>query len=453
MSEAGTERSGQTVQRVLVFGSFDLFHDGHRYFLQEAARLGAHLLVVLARDEEIEYFKGRRPADSFAVRKAKLLSSPLVYDVIESDLLHGSFGVIGKAAPQLIALGDGQEALGAVLKEFLHTHELDISIAQIQPINRQKLSSSRRHQVRKILAYSSLILTLIFWAASWVAGRVSASGGLPAPFASHLRMLMLAGFFGLLSLRSPAKLRVPLQSLSFCAISAVFLVIYNLLFFYGLKFVQSNQAGIINAIFIPLFSTAIYYTSRRQALPFLKILGLSLGLLSGLFLLGLAPILLSALSKAQALSLPAGFLHYSLFTFTALAWSILGIFSHKAQSQLGLIQYSFYLYLFASLFSSWGWYWSIPLGQVAWTPLIIVVGIGSILGTSCYFFALRVLPSQQANVYLFLNPVFIFALSAIFLKESWDIWLSVGSLLAMLSILLLNLSQSSATKNLGRAKQ
>ena len=40
-------------KKVLTFGSFDLIHPGHHYFLNKAKELGDELIVVLSRDGEI----------------------------------------------------------------------------------------------------------------------------------------------------------------------------------------------------------------------------------------------------------------------------------------------------------------------------------------------------------------------------------------------------------------
>ena len=44
--------------KVLVFGSFDLLHEGHKHFFNEAKKLGNTLYVVVAKDSSIKSFKG-----------------------------------------------------------------------------------------------------------------------------------------------------------------------------------------------------------------------------------------------------------------------------------------------------------------------------------------------------------------------------------------------------------
>lgn len=56
------------MKTVLVFGTFDVFHKGHEFFLREAKKHGDRLVVVVARDGNVEHLKGRAPHDSEATR-------------------------------------------------------------------------------------------------------------------------------------------------------------------------------------------------------------------------------------------------------------------------------------------------------------------------------------------------------------------------------------------------
>lgn len=47
--------------RVMGFGTFDVLHPGHLYFLKELKNLGDELIIVIARDRNVEKIKGRLP--------------------------------------------------------------------------------------------------------------------------------------------------------------------------------------------------------------------------------------------------------------------------------------------------------------------------------------------------------------------------------------------------------
>jgi len=53
---------------VLVGGCFDLLHYGHVRFLEEAKKLGNHLVVALESDENVRRVKGEaRPIKSITI--------------------------------------------------------------------------------------------------------------------------------------------------------------------------------------------------------------------------------------------------------------------------------------------------------------------------------------------------------------------------------------------------
>jgi cytidyltransferase-like protein len=46
------------ITTVMVFGTFDGIHDGHRYFLNEAKKFGDKLVVAVAKDTTVKTLKG-----------------------------------------------------------------------------------------------------------------------------------------------------------------------------------------------------------------------------------------------------------------------------------------------------------------------------------------------------------------------------------------------------------
>ena len=61
-------------KRVLCCGTFDYLHPGHESFLNQASRLGEELVVVVARDENVERLKDRKPDHEEEIRRARVES-------------------------------------------------------------------------------------------------------------------------------------------------------------------------------------------------------------------------------------------------------------------------------------------------------------------------------------------------------------------------------------------
>lgn len=97
--------------RVLVFGTFDFFHPGHQFFLNEAARRGDELYVVVARDSNVLRLKGHLPVENEATRLAHVQEHPLVTN---ARLGYAEWArhlqVLEDIRPDIICLGYDQHA-------------------------------------------------------------------------------------------------------------------------------------------------------------------------------------------------------------------------------------------------------------------------------------------------------------------------------------------------------
>ena len=69
------------MKRVLTYGSYDLFHNGHENLLRRARALGDYLIVGVSTDEFIK-IKGKTSSQSFSERKAIIEGLEYVNKVI-----------------------------------------------------------------------------------------------------------------------------------------------------------------------------------------------------------------------------------------------------------------------------------------------------------------------------------------------------------------------------------
>lgn len=112
----------------VVFGAFDLLHEGHLAFLNQAAATHNDVIVVLAQDAMIHSLKGRNPVQDYEVRKAQLEALESVQRVVSGDKTLGTYEVFNKVQPDLIFLGYDQTALGEDLVRFMQERGLAIPI-------------------------------------------------------------------------------------------------------------------------------------------------------------------------------------------------------------------------------------------------------------------------------------------------------------------------------------
>jgi FAD synthetase len=146
-----TEREKPTV--VLASGVFDLLHLGHVKFLEEAKRMGGNnsqLVVIIARDANVEKAKGRKPIMPENQRRA-LVESLKVVDEAMLGLEDFDIGkVIDSIKPDIIALGYDQVDMANWVKAYVDEHKLEVKVVRVGKFEAEDLDSSSKIR-KKIL--------------------------------------------------------------------------------------------------------------------------------------------------------------------------------------------------------------------------------------------------------------------------------------------------------------
>ena len=131
------------MKRVLVFGTFDLLHQGHRYFLKKARKKGSRLVVSVARDDSIRSQKGREPYRHEGERIAALLETGIVHEAHLSDANVGSFQIIQRTRPDVVCFGHDQTHLKENLELWLRANSIDIPTYVIDAHHPDRFKSSK----------------------------------------------------------------------------------------------------------------------------------------------------------------------------------------------------------------------------------------------------------------------------------------------------------------------
>lgn len=118
----------------MVFGTFDFFHPGHRFLIEEARKLG-NVTVVVARGTNVKEIKGRPPKETDEKRLGAIKEAfPDVTVVLGSseDFLEP----IRTQKPDLLLLGYDQRLPPGVKEESLPT------VKRAPPHHPEKFKSS-----------------------------------------------------------------------------------------------------------------------------------------------------------------------------------------------------------------------------------------------------------------------------------------------------------------------
>ncbi|PSO45360.1 MAG: FAD synthase [Parcubacteria group bacterium QH_9_35_7] len=130
------------MKKVMIFGTFDIFHIGHLKFIKQAKELGDKLIVVISRDNNVRKIKDKKPVHNEQHRK-EILNSIKYIDKAILGNKDDVYKVIKKNKPDIIALGYDQshfvDKLDSKLKEF----NLNTKVVRLEPYQEDKFKSSK----------------------------------------------------------------------------------------------------------------------------------------------------------------------------------------------------------------------------------------------------------------------------------------------------------------------
>ena len=136
------------MKKVLVFGTFDGLHEGHKDFFRQAKEYGDYLVVVVGRDSTVEKTKGRLPKFNEqerlkAVQESKLVDEAILGNKAPPGEKLDPYKVIEEIKPDIICLGYDQTFFADKLAEELPKRGLrNVIIERLKPFEPEKYKSS-----------------------------------------------------------------------------------------------------------------------------------------------------------------------------------------------------------------------------------------------------------------------------------------------------------------------
>jgi FAD synthetase len=131
-------------KRVLAFGTFDLLHAGHLYYLEQAKRLGKELVVIVARDATVKKIKVKLPVHNEMARLKIVSALGIVDRAVFGGKGKNIFASAASLKPDIIALGYDQKPSIAKLKSEM------LKLGWRGKIVRLKAFKPSRHKSSKI---------------------------------------------------------------------------------------------------------------------------------------------------------------------------------------------------------------------------------------------------------------------------------------------------------------
>lgn len=280
--------------------------------------------------------------------------------------------------------------------------------------------------------YYYLILSMIIWGISWPTSKVLTF------YSDTYTLLFLKFLLSTLSLVPVIVFFAKKSSFTFklvrFIVAGVFtLVLYNVLFFLGIKVGYAGVGGVIVTTTNPLITLILMAYLDNLKIGNRKKLALILGLCGGFIMLEVWDISYDNL-------LDSGNIFFIISSFT---WSILTIISSRAKDFMGSLMFTFYLYIFSTIFSLF--FINIDnltkifeFDYIFWSALVFTTIISSGFATGVYFKASTLIGASNASSFLYLVPLVALFSSSFLIGEIPHTPTIVGGVLSIFAIYLLN---------------
>ena len=119
------------MKHVLVFGTFDIVHNGHKYFLKEAKKYGNHLTVVIARDVNVKKQKRRHPKNNEKIRLRNIKKLKIVDKAFLGER-NITYNLLKKMNPDVICIGYDQKPSLSEARKILEKMKINAVLKRIK---------------------------------------------------------------------------------------------------------------------------------------------------------------------------------------------------------------------------------------------------------------------------------------------------------------------------------
>jgi len=284
-------------------------------------------------------------------------------------------------------------------------------------------------------AIFALMVVCILWGTTWLASKEGVKYIPDAFQMAGIRQLLgglcYVGFFLYKKIPLPkGKEWIPIIVLSFLNF-----MISNGLSTLALQYnISAGLGSIIGAIF-PLWLVVIGLFISKTKMPVLAIVGLILGF--G----GVCIIFYNHLNEFRDPKFQIGILLSFIATWT---WAISTLYTKRQAIHfnpyfglgLQMVISGMVLYGFSAATGR-----AVPLTEIpwqSWASIAYLVIFGSLIAFVCYLYALQNLPTEQASIYAYINPIVAVVLGSIIFDEKLTIYLAIGGLVTLLGVYLVN---------------
>jgi len=296
--------------------------------------------------------------------------------------------------------------------------------------------------------YLSLIVTMLFWGGTFIAGRILAQSVPPAD-AAFLRFTLAALSMAVLVRLIDGRLTLPPKNqivrLLLLGFTGVFC--YNICFFNGLKYIQAGRASLIIAL-NPMVITVGAVLLFGERLSRLQVAGLFVSL-TGAFLV--------ISNGAPALLLSGGLgLGEAAIVGCVISWASYSLIGKQVLVDMSPLSAVFYSALFGAVMLFLVTLRDRTLANMtgypleAWLSLLFLGIFGTAAGFSLYYRAITKIGAARSGVFINLVPLFSLLLAWLILGETVKGSVLFGGAILMAGVYLTNRPPRSGSRSAGK---
>jgi drug/metabolite transporter (DMT)-like permease len=297
---------------------------------------------------------------------------------------------------------------------------------------------------RRAKALFALSLVCFFWGTTWIASKEAVRYMHPL-YMAGIRQFLGGLCYAVFFIAKGAAWPKGREWLTILILSFLNFMLSNALSTWGVKYISAGLGSVIGAIF-PLWLVIISLAGSRAKVASRTLIGL---------LLGFTGICIIFYEHLHDFLIPE--FRLGIFLSLASTWSwAFGTLYTKKQAEnfnpyfsLGLQMLISGLFLF---FLSKATGNAIPFSAIpwqAWTAIGYLVIFGSVISFIAYLYALQNLPTEQASLYAYINPVVAVLLGWMIFSEKLTGFIICGTLVTLYGVYLVN---KEATRLIARKK-
>jgi len=295
------------------------------------------------------------------------------------------------------------------------------------------LSAGQTASSIKVKAFFALAMVCFFWGTTWIATKEGVMH-MPALQLAGIRQLMGGSLYMIYFLSKGYALPKGREWWPVLILSVLNFVLTNGLTTVGLKFISPGLGAIISAIF-PLWIVVIGLFKGKDIPPSKAIAGLVMGFL------GICIIFYDHLHDFKVAKFQLGII---LSLLASLSWAF-GTLYTKNQALKFNPYFSIGLQMVISGIIMGGFSsingTAIQISEIpwqAWGAIIYLAVFGSVISFIAYLFALQHLPTTQASIYAYINPIIAVLSGFLMYGDPLTLYLAAGGAVILYGVYLVN---------------